>query len=117
MNILRACLNWRVVAVLVAVSAGVTMFAPNLIAAAVPLLIVAACPLSMLVMMRTMTSHQSISSLGRDPRSGDRPSLLRERLAATRLEQQHLEQELARLETAEPVPASETPGSAPAAQV
>ena len=48
------CLNWRVVAGLAVVAIGVWVFAPHLIGAALPLLIVAACPLSMLVMMRGM---------------------------------------------------------------
>jgi len=48
------CLNWKVLAGLVAVGVGVWAMAPNLIGAAVPLLLVAACPLSMLFMMRGM---------------------------------------------------------------
>ena len=96
MSILRSCADWRVVAILVAVGAGVAVFAPNLIAAAVPFLLVAACPLSMLVMMRTMTGHTSVPSPERG--SGDSPSQLREGLAATQLEQERLERELARRE-------------------
>jgi hypothetical protein len=117
MNILRACLNWRVVGVLVAVGAGLALLAPNLIAAAFPLLIVAACPVSMLVMMRTMASHQLSPSAGPVQGLGDRPGQLRERLAATRLEQQQLERELARLESAERATRAEARGSTPAADV
>lgn len=48
------CLNWKVLGGLVAVGVGVWAVAPNLIGQAVPLLLVAACPLSMLFMMRGM---------------------------------------------------------------
>jgi len=117
MNILRACADWRVVVILVAVGAGVAVLAPNLIAAAIPLLLVAACPLSMLVMMRTMTSQQSNQSPRVDPAAVDRPAQLRDRLAAARLEQQHVERELARLESADGVPTAASLGNAPAADV
>ncbi|HUQ77629.1 MAG TPA: DUF2933 domain-containing protein [Patescibacteria group bacterium] len=117
MNILRACLNWRVVAAIAAVGVGVAVFAPDVIAAAVPLLLVAACPLSMLVMMRTMGGRQSDLSPGPDPGVVDRPAQLREQLAARRLEQEQLEQELARLEAADRVPTTEGPGTAPVADI
>ncbi len=48
------CLHWQALGGLVAVGVGVWAVAPNLIGAAVPLLLVAACPLSMLFMMRGM---------------------------------------------------------------
>ncbi len=117
MSILRACADWRVVAILVAVGAGVAVFAPNLIAAAIPLLLVAACPLSMLVMMRTMTGQPSNPSPGPGRASGDSPSQLRGRLAVTRLEQQRLERELARLDSGDRVATAEARGNAPAADV
>ncbi len=115
MNILRACLNWRVIAVLVAVGAGVAVFAPNLIAAAFPVLLVVACPLSMIVMMRTMAGHQSNQSVAPYRGSADWSSQLRERLAATRLEQQELELDLARVESADRVAPAEGREITPAA--
>lgn len=48
------CLNWKVVGGLGAVGLGVYTLTPNLWEAAVPLLIAAACPLSMLFMMGSM---------------------------------------------------------------
>ncbi|MHB8644474.1 MAG: DUF2933 domain-containing protein [Thermomicrobiales bacterium] len=48
------CLNWKVLAGLAIVGLGVWAVAPNLVGAAVPLLLIAACPLSMLLMMRGM---------------------------------------------------------------
>ena len=101
MSILRACADWRVVAILVTVGAGVAVFAPNLIAAAIPVLLVAVCPLSMLVMMRAMGGQQSNASPRLDLGAVDRPAQLREQLAANRLEQQQLERELARVESAD----------------
>jgi DUF2933 family protein len=72
MNIMRACADWRIVAVLAAAGVAVALIAPNLIAAAIPLLIVAACPIAMLVMMRTLAGHQSTPSQGSDLQADDR---------------------------------------------
>ena len=115
MNILRACADWRVIAVLVAVGAGVAAFAPNLIAAALPLLLVAACPLSMLVMMRTMAGHPANPSPEAVLGSDDRPSHLRERLASTRREQERLERELALAEATYRIATAEGPRTTRAA--
>ena len=54
MRMLRMCLNPRVIAALAAVAVGIYVLAPGLFAAALPLLVLAACPLSMLIMMRAM---------------------------------------------------------------
>ena len=48
------CMNWKVVAGLAVIGLGVWAVAPNLIGAAAPLLLLAACPLSMVLMMRGM---------------------------------------------------------------
>lgn len=50
------CFNKKVIAGLVVVGLGILAFAPHLIGAALPLLLVAACPLSMLFMMRGMSA-------------------------------------------------------------
>ena len=55
------CLNWRVLAGLAAVGLGVWVVAPNLVWTALPLLLLAACPLSMLFMMRGMQGGQCAS--------------------------------------------------------
>ena len=47
------CLNWKVIGVLAALGVGIYLVAPGA-AAAVPLLVLAVCPLSMLLMMRAM---------------------------------------------------------------
>lgn len=48
------CINWKVVAGLAAVGLAIYILVPNVIAAALPLLLVLACPLSMLLMGRAM---------------------------------------------------------------
>jgi hypothetical protein len=45
------CLNWKVVAALAAGGAGILVFAPSLLPAALPFLAVLVCPLSMGLMM------------------------------------------------------------------
>ena len=116
MSILRVCADGRVVAALVAVGAGVALFAPNLVSAAIPLLIVAACPLSMILMMRTMGDHQSKPNMDMDG-FGDRRSHVEDRLAVMQLERLQLERELARLDDGDRVAPAEMRRRAPAADV
>ena len=52
------CLNWNVVAGLAVLGLGIWVVAPNLVWAALPILVVLACPLSMLFMMRGMGGSQ-----------------------------------------------------------
>lgn len=47
---LRMCLNWKVLGALGAVGIAVVVIAPGLASAALPVLLLAACPLSMLAM-------------------------------------------------------------------
>ena len=53
------CFNWKVLAGLGAVAAGVLVFAPNAALAVLPLLLLAACPLSMVGMMFAMKAMGS----------------------------------------------------------
>lgn len=53
------CINLKVVAALAAAGAVVWVVAPGAVAAALPLLAVLVCPLSMLVMMRAMSGGAS----------------------------------------------------------
>lgn len=50
MNMLKMCLNWKVVAGLTAVGIAVAVVAPQAALALLPLLLLAVCPLSMLLM-------------------------------------------------------------------
>ncbi len=61
MNMLKMCLNWKVLTGLGVAAAAVYILAPGAFAAALPTLLLLACPLSMLVMlvgMRRTSSRQ-----------------------------------------------------------
>ena len=95
MNVLRACLDWRVLTGLAALGVAVYLVAPGLIAAAVPLLLLAACPLSMLLMMKAMGAQQPKS--GPEMTGGigaDRATALRHELADLGRRQEQVAQEL-----------------------
>lgn len=64
---LKMCLNWKVLAGLAAVGVGVYAFAPGLFAAAVPLLLLAVCPLSMVAMMAAMNGGKGQRKAPADP--------------------------------------------------
>ena len=53
-NIVRLCFDKRIIGGLALVGVGVYAVAPELLGAALPLLILAICPLSMLLMMKMM---------------------------------------------------------------
>ena len=59
LSMLFMCVNWKVVAALAVVGLIVGVVAPRLLLGAIPLLILAACPLSMLFMMRSMQGGHS----------------------------------------------------------
>ena len=54
MNVLRACLDRRVLAGLAAIGVAVYLVAPDAVGRVLPLLILAACPVSMVAKMVTM---------------------------------------------------------------
>lgn len=101
MNLLKACYDWRVITALAAVGISVFFLAPNLIGAALPLLLVAVCPLSMILMMKMMGGHESGQpAVAANP--VDRAEGLRAELAASRREQQRLVRELEDIEADPP---------------
>lgn len=106
MKMLRACYDWRVLAGLAALGVGVYVVAPRLVAAAFPLLFLAACPLSMLVMMKTMTGRQHAEPAS-DLTEQD-PAVLRRELALIERRQQELAAKLAALEDRRTDGAAET---------
>lgn len=106
------CFNWKVLAGLAAVGVGVLAFAPDAALAALPLLLLAACPLSMLGMMFAMRggSHRAANGHASQQQSVEARHA---RLAAIREEEQQLERELSvhRAEGGEPAAASPIPGT------
>lgn len=67
-DMLKCCLNWKVIAGIAVVGLGLWTLAPGLLSAALPLLVLAICPLSMLVMMKAMNGQQGRSTSGDEPR-------------------------------------------------
>ncbi|MBI2755940.1 MAG: DUF2933 domain-containing protein [Chloroflexi bacterium] len=55
---MKMCWNWKVLAGLTAVGVGIFAVAPSLALAAAPFLLMAACPLSMVLMMKGMGGMQ-----------------------------------------------------------
>ncbi len=88
------CLNWKVVAGLAVLGLGIWVVAPNLVWAAVPVLVVLACPLSMLLMMRGMGRALSATQIEPEQRPRE------EQLAQLRARHAALAQEIAGLESA-----------------
>ncbi len=100
------CFNWKVIAGLAVVGVGIWAAAPGLAVAALPLLIVAACPLSMLLMMRGMQGGQCAprpQQAGNAARAGltrdEQLAELRTQLTDIRAQQSAIAEEVSRLET------------------
>ena len=102
MNALKMCLNWKVIAGVVALGIGFFVFAPNLAAAALPFLVLAICPLSMLLMMGAMNNAGNGSQTGATcAMDGQRPKNREEQLAQLKMQQQALTDQIAALEQAD----------------
>lgn len=95
MNMLKHCLNWKVLAGLGVVGLGIYLIAPDLVAAALPILLLAACPLSMLFMMKAMHGSQGGS---RNDRPGTDASTREEELARLRARRVALSDQIDALE-------------------
>lgn len=80
------CLNWKVLGVLGAIGVAVYVLAPGVAAAAVPLLVLAVCPLSMLVMMRAMGSTRRCEPAAGGTDASDELARLRAEVEALRAE-------------------------------
>ena len=59
MKMLKCCLNWKVIAGLIVVGAGIFALAPDLALSALPILLLAICPLSMMLMMWGMQGNEA----------------------------------------------------------
>ncbi len=100
MKALKMCLNWKVIAGVAAVGAGLLVFAPGLAAAALPFLVLAICPLSMVFMMGAMNGMGQTSPTGATRAvGGQQPRNRNERLAELEMQQQALANQIATLET------------------
>ncbi|MGI8937638.1 MAG: DUF2933 domain-containing protein [Iamia sp.] len=78
------CLNKKVIAGLIVAGVAIYLLAPDLIGGALPLLVLAACPLSMVVMMRAMSKDRAAS--GPEGAGADEVSALRAEVARLRME-------------------------------
>lgn len=93
------CLSWKVIGGLAAVGLGIWMVAPNLVAAAAPLLVFAACPLSMWLMMRGMSGGQQTGSNAQTTAQVTSETAGPRDLAALKAEHARLSSELEALES------------------
>lgn len=114
MNIMRMCFDWRVLTALGALGVGVFIVAPGLAAAALPLLILAACPLSMIFMMKSMGGQQAPTPDASPAGDGDRVGALRGELAELGRRQERLAAELTLVEATEARGGSEASDTVPA---
>lgn len=98
-RMLRMCLNWKVLAGLGLIGVWVGVYRPDFLGSALPILILAACPLSMLWMMRAMGHGAETAS--RTPTTGISvdPAELRTRMNLLAAEQEQISEQLARLST------------------
>jgi Protein of unknown function (DUF2933) len=106
-KMLRACLNWKVIGALALVGLGIWSVSPNLLAAALPVLLLAACPISMLLMLRGMQGREGATTDAEQRTSRIAPSP-EVRLAELKAQQQAIDREIASLEQGSERPA---PGS------
>ncbi len=93
MRMLKMCLNWKVLAGLAVLGVGIYAVDPNLAVAALPILLLAVCPLLMLFMMKGMQGGDR----PRTPETGTDPTR-EERLARLRTEQADLADRIGALE-------------------
>ena len=106
-NLLGMCLNWKVLAGLAVVGLIVLVVAPQFIWAALPILLVAACPLSMLFMMRGMagirnaTTQMQGDQLPVGLTRNERLEELQSRMASMQDEQEAIARQIAEIESPE----------------
>lgn len=102
MKLLRACYDWRVLMGLGGLGIAIYLVAPGIAAGVFPLLLFAACPLSMLLMMKAMSGQPRSSAAQPEPVDVDRVAAVRHELAELARRQQRLEGEMRAIEAARP---------------
>ena len=108
---MKMCLNWKVLAGLGAAGVGLYLVASELAVAALPLLLLALCPLSMLLMMKGMQGGKCETRGRRAPQETDITDLTREeQIARLRGQQADLTDRIETLEQGEPQPAKNGKG-------
>jgi len=123
-NLLGMCLNWKVLAGLAVVGLLVLVVAPQFIGVALPLLLVAACPLSMLFLLRGMCGHGSANQTASQPTQlpaggstrDEQLAELQSRLSSVQAEQAAIARHIAEIESPEVPVVSEAEAVARAAQ-
>jgi hypothetical protein len=108
MKMLKMCLNPKVLAGLAAVGVGIYLVAPDLVLAALPILLLAACPLSMLLMMWAMRGGPSEDQQA--SQEADAGLTREEHLTRLRWRQAALADRIDELEQDEPQPARDSKG-------
>ena len=102
MKVLKMCLNWKVLASLAAAGVGIYLAAPDLVVGALPILLLAACPLSMLLMMWSMQHGQGQGQgQGQNRQTPQEPAVgltREERIAQLRTQQATLADQIGALE-------------------
>lgn len=88
------CFNWKVLVALGAVGVGLLVFAPGYAVPALPLLILAACPVSMILMMVFGMKGLSHSGEPDGERPAKTPEAMRQQLTSLRAEESRLEREI-----------------------
>lgn len=94
------CFNWKVYAGLGVVGLGIWVVAPNLVVAALPVLLLLACPISMALMMRGMGAHQCATQGSQAEQTARVLSSPEARLADLRAKREALTREITDLEVA-----------------
>lgn len=108
---LGMCFNWKVLAGLGIIAVGVLLFAPGAALAVLPLLLLAVCPLSMVMMMFAMRGHVAGASESCHHAENEASvETKRARLTALRKEEQRLQLEL----SAATADGGEVPAASPA---
>jgi len=107
MKIGSMCINGKVVAGFVVIGLGIWAIAPTLVGAAVPLLLLAVCPLSMFFMMRGMGGMGGGQSVTQPVQTSQPTRVIgtpEEQLAELKARHEAIAAEIAQLETANDTP-------------